>query len=195
MRRALAVGLALVALSGCSGKSNGAHHVSGPDERLVKAAHLDPCPASSATPVSGGLPDVTLACLAPGRSVHMAGLAGEPTVVNVWGSWCEPCQKEERYLSSAYDQLKGKVQFLGVDTEDDADSALDFDAHVSPPVHFPSVVDDDKAILLGLHPAVAGPPVTVFLDSSGHVVGTHPGPFTSTTELTDAIARYLHVTT
>ena len=44
----------------------------------------------------------------------MAGLAGKPTVVNIWGSWCPPCQAEEKYLSSAYNIDRGKVR-LGIE--------------------------------------------------------------------------------
>jgi thiol-disulfide isomerase/thioredoxin len=143
--------------------------------------------------VPGGLPDVTLPCLGNGPPVRMAGLTGRPTLVNLWGSWCVPCQAEEKYLSSAYDQTRGKVRFLGVDTVDQADSALDFDAHVSPPVHFPSVFDPDKKVLLGLH--FTGPPRTVLLDSSGRIVHTRNTPYPSTAAVLTDIATYLRVPT
>jgi thiol-disulfide isomerase/thioredoxin len=121
----------------------------------------------------------------------MAGLTGKPTVVNIWGSWCIPCQKEEKYFASAYSRLKGKVRFLGVDSVDSADSALDFLAHVRPAVHFPSVFDADRKILLGV--GRAGPPVTVFLDRSGKIVGKS-SDYTSLNDLYADIANYLHVT-
>jgi len=141
--------------------------------------------------VAGGLPDVTLACLGNGPAVHLAGLTGHPTVVNLWGSWCEPCQAEEKFLSEAYNKTGGHVQFLGVDTIDSADSALDFDAHVTPPVRFPSVSDPDKKVLLALH--FQGPPETVFVDTSGRIVHVNRVPYTSTTAITADIATYLHV--
>ena len=111
---------------------------------LVAAADLDPCPPSQAGTVDGGLPDVTLPCLGEGPSVHLAGLRGKPLVVNIWGSWCGPCQEETRFLSRVYDDLKPSVRFLGIDDEDDVNSALDFAPHVQPPMRYPSVVDDDK---------------------------------------------------
>jgi len=132
---------------------------------------------------------VTLACLGTGPSVRMAGLRG-PAVVNVWGSWCMPCQQEATYLSQVASTTP-RVRFLGVDTEDSSDSALDFDTHVSPPVHYPSVVDQDKKVLLALRSP--GPPVTAFVGADGTVVFTKRGAYTSTTQLRADIARYLHV--
>jgi hypothetical protein len=92
----------------------------------------------------------------------------------------------------AYNAVRAKVRFLGVDTVDEADSALDFDAHVTPPVHFPSVFDPDKKVLLGLH--FQGPPETVYLDRAGHVVHVNTVPYRSTAQVRHDIATYLHVT-
>lgn len=164
---------------------------SGTTQALLRAAHLKPCPQSSATPIAGGLPEVTLSCLGDGPAVHLAGLTGRPTVVNIWGSWCVPCQEEAPVLSRVYDGDRGKVRFLGVDTADDPDSALDFSAHVNPPVHYPSVVDPDKKVLLGLASS-PGPPLTAFVDAAGAVVHVKIGPYTSPASLRSDIATYLH---
>jgi thiol-disulfide isomerase/thioredoxin len=123
----------------------------------------------------------------------MAGLTGMPTVVNVWGSWCPPCQAEEKYLSSAYDKDHSHVRFLGVDVVDEADSALSFVTHVSPPVHFPSVFDESRKVALGLH--VASPPYTFFVSAAGRIVGKSAGAYSSTAQVQSDIARYLHVAT
>jgi cytochrome c biogenesis protein CcmG/thiol:disulfide interchange protein DsbE len=160
--------------------------------KLIAAADLAPCPSSSATVVSGGLPNVTLPCLGKGPAVHMAGLKGKPTVVNIWGSWCPPCQAEMTYLSSAYNADRGRVRFLGVDTVDEADSALDFDAHVTPPVHFPSVFDEDRKIILDAH-LPPSPPVTLMISAAGKIVHTEHGAYPSTAALQHDIATYLHV--
>lgn len=203
MRRALVVlaAVAVVAVGCSSGSSpssvdGSAPPTSGGPTRaaLVAAADLAPCPPSTATaaPVTAGLPDVTLSCLGNGPAVHLAGLRGMPAVVNIWGSWCPPCQKEMTYFSREYDAQGSRVRFLGVDTVDSDDSALDFAAHVSPPMRFPSVVDADKKVLLAV-PAAA-PPVTLFVTSAGRVVGKHAGAYTSASQLRTDIATYLHVT-
>jgi thiol-disulfide isomerase/thioredoxin len=123
--------------------------------------------------------------------VHLAGLVGMPTVVNLWGSWCGPCQQEAALLSSTYDANRAKVRFLGVDIEDDPDSALDFGTHVTPPVRYPSVVDPDKKLLLALH--FPGPPETAFLNPAGKVVHIHSGQYSSAAALRADLATYLGV--
>jgi hypothetical protein len=86
----------------------------------------------------------------------------------------------------------GLVRFLGVDTADDPDSALDFAAHVSPRMRYPSVVDDDKRVLLGLHGFIAVPS-TVFVDADGTVVKQVPKAYDGVAQLRADIAQYLGV--
>ena len=156
---------------------------------LVARADLDPCPESSAQSVDDGLPDLTLPCLGEGPAVHLSGLRGTPTIVNVWGSWCLPCQAEAPVLNRAYAELAPRVRFLGVDTVDDPNSALDFAVQVTPRMRYPSVVDDDKRVLIAVG-GPQGPPKTVFLDASGRIVGTSFGPYRHDEDLRADIAEY-----
>src|SRR5687767_2173764 len=66
-----------------------------------KAAGIEDCPTSDdAVPVAdSGLPDVTLGCLGGGREVRLAGLRGQPMMINVWAQWCGPCREEAPYIS------------------------------------------------------------------------------------------------
>jgi len=196
VRAAMMLAVAVVTLAGCSGAARpvGVRTI-GPDPQrsaLLQRAHLDPCPATTAVGVKGSLPKLTLPCLGDGPSVHLTGLRGTPTVLNIWGSWCTPCQAETPYLARAYDTLKPKVRFLGVDTADSSDSALDFAAHVSPPMTYPSVVDEDKKVLVALNLADAVP-TTVFVTADGHVKHVSPGPYRSAQALLADIQRYLGV--
>jgi len=161
-------------------------------DQLVARAALDPCPASSPAHPPKSLPDLTLPCLGAGPAVHLSGLSGTPTVVNIWGSWCTPCQAETKYLSTVYDAVRGKVRFLGVDTEDDPESALDFAPHVSPPMHYPQVVDKGKRVLIALN-LPSAVPTTVFVDATGRVVRVSPGAYHSAAALRADIRRYLGV--
>lgn len=186
-------------LAGCSGGSSKSAAGPGPSASSssdraaqLKLAKLSPCPSSSRTSVSGGLPDLTFACLGHGPAVNLAGLTGTPTVVNIWGSWCGPCQREAGYLSAVALADKGKVRFLGVDTEDDPGSALNFDWHVTPPVHYPSVLDPDRKLLVDLH--FHGPPATVFVTAAGKVAHINGGAYASAAQLRSDLSTYLHVT-
>jgi len=52
-----------------------------------------------------------------GRRVTLEGLRGKTVVVNVWATWCPPCQRETPDLVSAYKRLGGRdVVFVGVDS-------------------------------------------------------------------------------
>jgi thiol-disulfide isomerase/thioredoxin len=160
--------------------------------QLIAAAHLDPCPATSEVHAAKTLPDLTLPCLGQGPAVHLDGLRGLPTVLNIWATWCGPCQKETRYLAAVYDASKTRLRFLGVDTEDSPRSALDFAPHVDPPMRYPQVVDSNKSLLIALH-LPSAVPTTVFIGSDGHVVHVSPGPYRSVAELQTDISRYLGI--
>ncbi|HTR69195.1 MAG TPA: TlpA disulfide reductase family protein [Mycobacteriales bacterium] len=185
-------------VTACSGQSSSGGATKGPStaasKAQIRAAHLESCPSSSSEVVSGGLPNLTLPCLGQGPDVHLAGLTGKPTVVNVWGSWCTECQKEEPYLTTAYDALRHKVRFLGVDSVDEADSAINYGMRgVNPPIRFPSVFDPDHKVLNGLH--FDGTPLTVFVDATGRIVGKNYVAYRSTAAVERDVSKYLHVST
>lgn len=198
MTRAAVLLVVLLLMAGCASSSTKSSFA--PDfpkppsyDQLVARAALDPCPASSPAHPHKSLPNLTLPCLGTGPAVHLSGLAGTPTVVNIWGSWCGPCQAETKYLSTVYDAARGKVRFLGVDTEDDPESALDFAPHVTPPMHYPQVVDKTKRVLIALN-LPSAVPTTVFVDAAGRVVRVSPGAYHSAAALRADIRRYLGVT-
>jgi len=188
--------VALAFLVGCtsSTRSTGFPNLpKNPDHKnLVAAAKLDPCPATSGPAASGGLPDVTVPCLGDGPAVHLAALRGTPALVNLWGSWCGPCQQETPFLARAHARLGAAVRFLGVDTADDPDSALDFAAHVKPAMRYPSVVDENKDVLLGVHGPTAVP-MTLFVDANGRVVHLSIKAYDSVDAVLADVAHYLGV--
>jgi thiol-disulfide isomerase/thioredoxin len=155
----------------------------------ARHARLDPCPSSTAAAAAGGLPDVTLHCLgqAGAATVHLAGLAGRPAVVNVWGSWCPPCREEAPLLQRLHAAAGSRLTVLGVDYEDDDVPALAFTADKA--LHYPSVADPDGHF--PLRRWAAGPPVTFFLDAKGRIVHVQRGPFTSWEQLRTLVDDHL----
>lgn len=131
-------------------------------------------PVLASCPSAGGpssLPRVILPCLGHGPDVNTALLGGKPVLINLWASWCLPCQREMPALQAAYVRYGDQVTFLGVATKDDVNSANDFLAAVS--VLYPEVVDDDGDLLHKV--GGAGLPVTLVLDAGGRLVFSHRG--------------------
>jgi len=113
-------------------------------------------------------------------------LRGTPVVVNVWASWCGPCQAEAPLLHAAAERYGDRVQFLGIDIVDTIGGARGFIRDHD--LRYPSLFDPSGAIRDAL--GMIGQPVTVFYDAGGTVVSTWPGQLTQTA-LTDGIAKAL----
>jgi thiol-disulfide isomerase/thioredoxin len=90
-------------------------------------------------------------------------LKGRPVVVNVWASWCGPCIREAPSLAQVARAFRGRVQFLGVNIQDQRPAATAFIRKYG--WSFPSVLDPSGAIRDGL--GFVGIPVTQVLDASG----------------------------
>jgi cytochrome c biogenesis protein CcmG/thiol:disulfide interchange protein DsbE len=143
---------------------------------------LQPCPVGTAAQ-RAQLPTTRLHCLGPGApSLALDHLPAGPYVVNFWASWCEPCQREEPRLAAAATAMRGRVAFLGIDTQDDRDSALKFLQRFG--IDYPQLFDPDGDVLYRL-PA-RGLPVTVAINAAGRVVYRRLGEI-STAQLAAAL--------
>lgn len=187
---ALVAVLALVAGAFYLGSRGDASEGSKPAARdalapLRTRAALTACP----TGISTALPKLTLACLGGGPPVSLQGKpSGLPTLVNVYGSWCGPCQKEMPLLATFSKQSAGRVSLLGIDTEDDERLALLFARDVGQTWN--AVIDVDGVVM---RKYASGPPVTLFLDEAGAVVHAKIGAFKDLAELKALTAQYLKV--
>jgi cytochrome c biogenesis protein CcmG, thiol:disulfide interchange protein DsbE len=130
------------------------------------------------------LPDFTLA-----RYDELLGqLRGTPVVVNMWGSWCPPCNDEAPLLRDAHTRFGDRVQFLGIDIEDSVAAARAFMRRFG--WSFPSVRDPDFPSSFRPGLGFAAQPNTLFYDASGDLVSTWQGPLT-VDRLRDGIDRIL----
>ena len=153
---------------------------------LRSAAALTPCPAG----LGPELPDLELPCLGGGPDVALrAAVPGRPTLVNVWASWCAPCAGEVPDLVALAAKAGDRLAIVGVLNTDTEERGLAFSRDFG--IRYPSLVDDDGAVLRAFPP---GPPVTLFLDATGHVVATESGAFTDLAELEALVSRHLGVT-
>ena len=73
----------------------------------------------------------------------VADYAGKPLVVNMFGSWCPPCNAEAPELAAFAEQNPG-VQVVGVACEDTEEGAVGFMEEFG--LTFPLVLDDGTLV-------------------------------------------------
>lgn len=103
-----------------------------------------------------------------GNDVDSTDWAGDVVVVNTWYASCAPCRAEAPDLVSLAGSKDG-VQFLGINTEDDAGSAQAFQRTFEVP--YPSIEDRSGKVIASLNGVVPlqAVPTTVVLDQEGNV--------------------------
>lgn len=117
-------------------------------------------------------PDLALIDPRSGNRIGLpAALAGQPTVVNLWASWCAPCRAEMPVLAAAQ-QRERDIRFLFVNQGESAATVL---AYMQREGLALQGVWLDPASALG--PAVdsKGLPTTLFFDAAGRRVHAHFG--------------------
>jgi cytochrome c biogenesis protein CcmG, thiol:disulfide interchange protein DsbE len=154
-------------------------------QELKEEAGIADCPqVQPAEDVAGGLPDLTLPCLGGGPDVQLAGLAGEPMVINLWASWCAPCREELPILQEYAERADGRVTVIGVDFQDmRPEAALELARRSG--VTYPQLADVDAELKQAFR--VQGMPWTVVIDADGRIVHTLTGQIHSVDELDEAV--------
>lgn len=153
-----------------------------------------PVPAGARCPAPGGaftsgharvFGAITLPCLRPGPAVSLDRLGGaKPVLVNVWASWCVPCQREMPRLQRAARLAEGRLLVIGVDTLDTTGSARSFLRAVG--ATYPQLVDRSGATRTAVH--AVGLPDTLVLDPTGAVIFRKLGELTAG-DLTSVLRR------
>jgi cytochrome c biogenesis protein CcmG, thiol:disulfide interchange protein DsbE len=180
---ALATALVALAAAGCGGSSDTSSKA--PD--YAKALKSAPPPlAAIYKQTDYGKTPVILDSGLDGLNQQLAKLKGHPAVVNVWGSWCNPCRQEFPYLQKASAKFGDRVAFLGIDTLDQDAGAKTYLGEE--PVPYPSYADPDGSVKSEY--TLVGTPATLIYDSSGKLVSTHQGPYTSEADLAADIQKY-----
>ncbi|MET7422275.1 TlpA disulfide reductase family protein [Dactylosporangium sp. NPDC005555] len=184
----------VLALSACTAAA--------PKADDVAAAPTGPAclsPVGSPSPaVTGGkpLPAMAVRCFDGGRYVDAAQLGAAPTILNLWGSYCEPCRTElpafQRFVTAA----AGKVRVVGVVVKDSparAQSVID-DKQLT----FPMLEDRDQQFSIALSQTVGKPvssalPATLFVAPGGRVVYTYQGEALDEQRIRELTAQHLGI--
>ncbi len=101
-----------------------------------------------------------------GKPLGSADIAGKPTIMTFWASWCQPCRKELPVLSEMYTKYKDQgLVVIGVNVDKVTPKAKAFLRQM--PLPFPIAVDADSS-LMGRFDA-RGVPSTFWITSSGTI--------------------------
>lgn len=141
-------------------------------------------PSEIPSPLVGKpMPAFSLSAL-DGQTFDSSQLAGTPTVINFWASWCIPqCIDEHPVLMDLAARYADEVQLVGIMFDDEPQDALEFLVRYGDG-GWPQLDDDSGSV--GLAFGVLAPPETFFVDADGIVRAKHYGPLTEA-----ALAQYL----
>jgi cytochrome c biogenesis protein CcmG, thiol:disulfide interchange protein DsbE len=180
---AIMVPLAL-AIAGCG---SSLPHSAGPSRRVIETAFHGSSPALVAVHEQA---DALLGGGVTAFRARLRALRGHPVVVNLWASWCVPCQTEFPVLQKVAVRDGGTVAFLGLDVHDTQRAAGAWLKRY--PVTYPSYLDPDRAIESSLR-TIEGTPQTFFFNARGREEYDHGGPYTTVASLERDIRTYLGV--
>ena len=118
------------------------------------------------------VPEVTLPALSDGLPDTLAAPGAGPYLINVFASWCAPCEIEAPVLVS----LKARgVRIIGVAYKDAPEKTRAFLARTGDPYARVLVDREGRA---GIELGVSGVPETYLVDASGQIVDKIAAPLT-----------------
>jgi cytochrome c biogenesis protein CcmG/thiol:disulfide interchange protein DsbE len=139
---------------------------------LVLVTRLEGPPPARSVLLGGPAPGLTGTTL-DGGTFDLADWRGQVVLVNVWASWCVPCQQEQPLLVSSYRELAPRgLQIVGINVRDEPEEARAFMQEFGQ-APWPSVQDPDgrRAVDWGTFAL----PETYLVDRSGTVVAKAVG--------------------
>ena len=134
------------------------------DASLVRSVLIDkPVPQFTLPEVEGlGVP-----------GFDAAALTGEPTLVNVFASWCIPCRDEHPLLEAL--KARTGVRLYGINHSDAPENARAFLAELGNPY---DAVGADRDRRVSIDWGVYGVPETLLVNAKGTIVYKQVGPLT-----------------
>jgi cytochrome c biogenesis protein CcmG/thiol:disulfide interchange protein DsbE len=118
--------------------------------------------------------------------MQLSDLRGKIVVINIWASWCKPCEQEAPELEQAWQFYKdaGDVVILGVDYVDTPAGAEGYLTKFK--ITFPNA-PDLKSNISSILNRQMGVPETYFIDREGVLRHVKIGPFVSVDEFKSVV--------
>lgn len=164
----------ILAISGCSSPPS---NLMG---KVMSCSEIESLPSKSE--------NESLDCLDGSPGLVIDSIKG-PAIINVWGSWCDPCRDEIPYFREFYAEMDPSIELVGVDVEErNPEDGRKFVRDYG--ITWPNLYDEDGSTrkYFGM-----GVPVTWFVGTDGEVLFKHIGPITSVDELKDLSKKHLGV--
>lgn len=175
MKRVALVIVAVLLLTGCSGLEG-----TGDVNFTTGGGIVQVAPTDRADPIEISGDSLQ------GEPVDLAELRGQVVVLNVWGSWCNPCRDELPVLASASQEID--AEFVGMSfREDSFDRARSYEREFG--IDYPTISDTGAGVLALGRYAPRSPPTTYVLDRQGRVAALFTGALTSAGTLEDVVTE------
>ena len=156
---------------------------------LSAAPSPSPRPAVTAGGSAAALPDAVLRCFVGGEPARLSQVSA-PAIINLWASWCPPCQAElpafQRYVSRA----GNRVNLVGVITADEDRDKLRRTVDRFQ-LTFPMVEDPEQKVLVGV--GKQNLPVTLFVAADGRIAHVYNAQALDEPAIASLAERYLGV--
>ena len=156
---------------------------------LLLAALL--CLPAMAETLGQALPDFTVATIDGGSFTLSEALKDHDMVlINLWATWCPPCEMEFPYMELAYEQYSDRVAVLGLSVEPN-DTTEKLQAYAdSHGLTFP--VGSDTEVNLANVFQIETIPTSIVVDRFGNVAVVESGAQTSTRSFTALFDYFLN---
>lgn len=102
-----------------------------------------------------------------GDQFQLSDQQGKVVLLNIWATWCPPCEEETPALNEVYEKYKGQgVEFLGVSIDEQGESVVKpfvekYD------VSYPITIDDGT--IMDKYGPTMGVPTTYIIDQQGNL--------------------------
>ncbi len=172
----IALAIALLLLAGCGQETSAL-----PGDGLVVGC-------TSIQTIATSNESTVLPCLDGSTDVDLGQIKG-PALVNVWGSWCEPCKQEMPIFVDFYTRHGKSVSLIGIDVEEsDIEDGRAFVKQYG--MKWPNLYDAQgiTRATLGM-----GVPITLFIDAQGEIVYRKIGVVATIEELEKDTEKHLGV--